>query len=107
MKTLNEDDVDTSEGDTDSKVVGTYTASDPESTADADACDADNCTWSLTGADAADFTIGDGTEDTTYGALMFKEFPNYEKPADSNRDKEYRVTVVLTDKGKNQGPPGT
>ena len=99
MKVLNEDDVDTADGDTDSKVVDTYMATDPESTDTDSACNAESCTWSVRGADAADFTIGDGDEGTTFGALMFKEFPNYEKPADSNKDNTYMVTVVLTDKG--------
>ena len=99
MMVLNEDDVDTADGDTDSKVVDTYMATDPESTDIDSACSAESCTWSVRGADAADFTIGDGDEGTTFGALMFKEFPNYEKPADSNKDNTYMVTVVLTDKG--------
>ena len=100
MKMLNEDDVDTEAGDAESKVVDTYTAEDPESTGVDGACDAASCTWSLRGTDAADFTIGDGDEGTTFGALMFKEFPNYEMPADSNKDNVYTVTVVLTDNGR-------
>ena len=31
--------------------------------------------------------------------MTFKEVPNYEAPADANRDNEYMVTVVVTDKG--------
>ena len=100
MKMLNEDDVDTEAGDAESKVLDTYAAEDPESTGSDGACNAESCTWSLRGTDAADFTIGDGDEGTTFGALMFKEFPNYEMPADSNRDNVYTVTVVLTDNGR-------
>ena len=33
------------------------------------------------------------------GALTFKEVPNYEMPADSNKDNVYMVTVVATDAG--------
>ena len=33
------------------------------------------------------------------GQLTFKEVPNYEAPADANRDNEYMVTVVVTDAG--------
>ena len=100
MKMLNEDDVDTDAGDAESKVLDTYAAEDPESTGPQGACNAESCTWSLRGTDAADFTIGDGDEGTTFGALMFKEYPNYEMPADSNRDNVYTVTVVLTDNGR-------
>ena len=99
MKMLDEDDVDTDVGDVASKEVGTYTAKDPESTATGDVCDAASCTWSLRGTDAEDFMIADGTDGTTFGALTFKEFPNYDIPVDSNRDNVYMVTVVLTDKG--------
>ena len=33
----------------------------------------------------------------TFGELTFKEAPNYEMPADANRDNVYMVTVVVTD----------
>ena len=99
MKMLDEDDVDTDVGDEVSKEVGTYTAKDPESTGTGDVCNAASCTWSLRGTDAEDFMIADGTDGTTFGALTFKEFPNYDIPVDSNRDNVYMVTVVLTDKG--------
>ena len=56
------------------------------------------CDWSLTGADAGDFEIGNQT-DGNLGQLTFKETPNFEMPADANRDNEYMVTVVVTDKG--------
>ena len=97
MMTLDEDNVDTPTGDANSKMVGTYTAKDPESTENNDACNAASCTWSLRGTDASDLEISN--EDTAFGALTFKEFPNYDMPVDSNKDNVYMVTVVLTDKG--------
>ena len=60
--------------------VSTYTAVDPEGA---------TIDWSLTGTDAAKFTI-DG------GVLAFKVSPDYEDS--SNTDKTYSVTVVATDK---------
>ena len=78
-------------------VVGTsdYTAY-PE--VSGDACTETTCTWSLEGPDAGDFNIGNQT-DGTLGQLTFKEIPNFEAPADANRDNEYMVTVVVTDAG--------
>ena len=35
-----------------------------------------------------------------FGALAFKEAPNYEMPVDANRDNVYMVTVVVTDSKK-------
>ena len=46
--------------------------------------------WSLTGADESNFTISDG-------ALTFKNPPDFERPADANRDNVYELTVVVTD----------
>ena len=66
--------------------VATYTA-------DADP-DGDDLAWSLTGADASDFNIGNQTG-ATPGTLTFKEMPDYEKPAASNN--VYRVTVEVSD----------
>ena len=68
-------------------VVAIYTASDPET-------EGDDLVWSLTGADATDFYIGN--QDTgTRGTLTFKKMPDYEKPAASNN--VYRVTVEVSD----------
>ena len=76
-----------------------YTATDPESTeSNSDACNMASCTWSVSGTDAEDFEIRN-VNDTTFGALTFKKAPNYEMPADANRDNVYNVTVVATDKG--------
>ena len=55
-----------------------------------------SCTWSVSGTDAGDFEISN-VDDETFGALTFKETPNYEMPADSNGDNVYMVTVVVTD----------
>ena len=66
--------------------VATYGAgTDPEG---------DDLVWSLTGADATDFYIGNQT-DGTPGTLTFKERPDYEKPAAANN--VYRVTVEVSD----------
>ena len=73
----------------------TYTTADPE--VSDPACDT-TCTWSLKGADAGDFEISNEAGDTL-GQLTFKETPNYEMPADANRDNVYMVTVVVTDAG--------
>ena len=76
----------------------TYGAADPESDG---ACVEASCTWSLKGPDSGDFVIGNGGSDPgfTFGALRFKEAPNYEMPADANGDNMYEVTVVVTDAG--------
>ena len=67
------------------KTVDTYMATDVDQT--------EAVTWSVSGTDSGDFEI------STAGALTFKEAPNYEMPADSNRDNVYMVTVVATDAG--------
>ena len=76
-------------------VVSTYAATDQESTENDDRCAAESagstCSWSLSGPDAADFSIDTG------GVLSFKNAPNYESPADANTDNVYMVTVVATD----------
>ena len=68
----------------------TYRAADPER---------GTITWSVSGTDRDDFAVSET------GVLTFKETnpPNYEIPADSNRDNEYEVTVVATDSGGLQG----
>ena len=66
-------------------LLSAYMATDVDQTAAVD--------WSVSGTDAGDFEI------SSAGALTFKEAPNYEMPADSNRDNVYMVTVVATDAG--------
>ena len=63
------------ENDTDP--VATYTATD---------ADGDAIVWSLSGADAEDFTIEGGV-------LAFKSSPDYESPGDEGSDNIYNVTV--------------
>ena len=65
--------------------VATYTAAGPESA---------RTTWTLSGVDAADFTIA-------AGVLDFRATPNYEAPDDRDRDNEYRITVQARDSGGN------
>ena len=71
----------------------TYTAMDPEATGGVTT----TITWSVSGRDGGDFTI-----DRETGALTFRTLPDYERPADSNRDNEYEVTVRAYD-GRNYG----
>ena len=66
-----------------SLVLATYTASDPEGQA--------ITRWSLGGSDSGDFSINESR------ALTFRNTPDYDRPADSNRDNEYRVTVRAYD----------
>ena len=82
------------------KVVDTYTATDPE-ISDTGTCVMASCTWSVSGTDAGDFRISN-EPDGTFGTLTFKEIPNFEMPADSNRDNVYMVTVVVTDQDTKQ-----
>jgi len=63
----------------------TYSASDPEGVNS-------TFTWSLSGTDGGDFNI-----DRNTGKLTFRNTPNYESPADSNRNNEYLVTVQAND----------
>ena len=65
-----------------------YTASDPEGTT--------AFRWSTSGRDGGDFTIDEN------GMLTFRNSPDYERPADSNRDNLYELTVRAYD-GRNYG----
>ena len=60
--------------------VAEYIVTDPEGA---------TVMWSLVGADAGDFTISGGV-------LHFKNTPDHENPADSDRNNNYRVTVRAT-----------
>ena len=66
----------------------TYSASDPEATGGVTT----TITWSVTGRDGGDFTI-----DRETGVLTFRTLPDYERPADADRDNEYEVTVRAYD----------
>lgn len=67
-------------------VVYTFSASDPQRQA---------ITWTLEGNDRANFTL---TADSSgRGVLAFNNLPNFETPADSDRQNDYDLTVVATD----------
>ena len=65
--------------------LGTYTARDPEDP------DLEITRWSVTGRDGGDFAINED------GELSFRSPPDYERPADGNRDNVYEVTVRASD----------
>ena len=79
-------DISKPEGTGPSDPLATYAAADPED---------DSLTWTLGGADAADFTINSST-----GALRFQALTDYEDPRDQDTDNVYNVTVRVRD-GKN------
>ncbi|MFT0860353.1 calcium-binding protein [Ancylobacter sp. G4_0304] len=66
--------------------VTTATATDPEKGA---------VTWSISGTDAALFSI-----DAKTGALAFKKAPDFEAPTDAGKNNVYDVTIKATDSGK-------
>ena len=69
--------------DPQTQILATYTATDPEGSA--------VTRWSLTGRDGGDFNISNA------GALTFRNAPDYDRPADSNRDNIYELTVRAYD----------
>ena len=62
-----------------------YTATDPEDP------DAEITRWSVSGRDGGDFVINEN------GELTFRNPPDFERPADSDRNNEYEVTVRASD----------
>ena len=68
-------------------VLATYVGRDPENPA------AEITHWSTSGRDGGDFAIG------ADGELNFRNQPNYEGPADYDRDNVYEVTVRASDGG--------
>ena len=66
-----------------------FTARDPEEP------DAEVTSWRLSGSDAGDFTIADTSQQTGQNTaeLTFRNLPDYDRPADSNRDNEYVLTI--------------
>ena len=66
-------------------VLGTYAGRDPEDPT------LELTNWRTSGTDGGDFTM---SED---GELSFRNTPDYERPADSNRDNVYEVTVRASD----------
>ena len=69
----------------------TYLVAEPDRRLDSIA------TWDLEGDDADLFDLAGEFEPRH---LNFKEAPDYENPADMNRDNVYEVTIVATDTGK-------
>ena len=70
------------------RVLATYTASDPERPG------VKITRWSTAGRDGGDFVMN------ALGQLMFRTAPDFERPADSNRDNVYEVTIRASD-GRN------
>ena len=70
------------------QVLARYTASDPERPS------VRVTRWSTTGPDGGDFVIN------ALGELRFKNTPDYERPADANRDNVYEVAIRASD-GRN------
>ena len=66
-------------------VLHTYRATDPEDPF------AEITRWSTSGRDGGDFTISES------GELTFRNPPDFERPADSNRDNVYEMTVRASD----------
>ncbi len=64
---------------------------DPVATLSATDEDGDAIDWSLSGEDAGDFKISDD------GVLEFKSSPNYESPADDNKNNVYLVSVAASE----------
>ena len=64
------------------QVLSRYTGSDPESPS------TPINRWSTSGTDGGDFTINED------GELTFRNVPDYERPADSNRDNIYTFSVA-------------
>ena len=54
--------------------------------------DGNTLSYSLSGADAASFTLA-----SSGGALTFSETPNFESPASEDGDNVYEVTVTVSD----------
>ena len=72
------------EGTDTSTTLATYTSTDP---------DDEDIELTLTGTDADDFTLSSG------GVLAFNQVPDFEEPADSNRDNRYQVTIDAREQG--------
>ena len=78
------------ENQTTEQVLGSYGATDPEDPS------ATITRWSLSGTDAGDFTVSDT------GELSFRRVPDFERPADSNKDNAYSLSVRASD-GRHYG----
>ena len=67
------------------EVLAKYTTSDPERPS------VQITQWSTSGWDGGDFVIN------ALGELRFRNSPDYERPADSNRENVYEVTIRASD----------
>ena len=67
--------------------IYTFRASDPQS--------GTTITWSLTGTDSNALTIA--ADSSGRGVLAFANSPDFESPADADRDNTYELAVVATD----------
>ena len=72
------------------EILATYGASDPEDPS------GPITRWGLSGSDAGDFSVSEA------GELSFRKVPDYERPADSNKDNVYSLSVRASD-GRNYG----
>ena len=72
------------EGTNTGTTLATYSSTDP---------DLKGIDLVLSGADGEDFALSNG------GVLAFNEVPNFEEPADSNRDNRYQFTVEAREQG--------
>ena len=63
----------------------------PVATFDANDPDNDDLSWQVEGPDRKSFEISDE------GVLSFKTSPDFENPADSNGDNEYRISITVED----------
>ena len=68
----------------------------PAYTARAGDADGDTLSYSLSGADAALFTI-----DATTGEVSFAAAPDFEAPGDANGDNDYEIIVTASDGANN------
>ena len=68
-----------------SQVLARYTATDPEEPSNA------VTRWRTSGTDGGDFVMNE------QGELRFRSSPDYERPADSNRDNTYIFAVQVSD----------
>ena len=74
------------EGTSTTEVLATYAADDPED---------DTLTWTLSGADATDFTITRNSNGE--GVLRFQHLTDFESPSDTGGNNVFNVTVEVKD----------
>ena len=72
------------EGTSTGATLATYSSTDP---------DLEGVSLELSGSDSGDFTLSSG------GVLTFSIVPNFEEPADSNRDNRYQITLESKEQG--------